>query len=68
MVINSPCKDCTKRNVSEHYNCHHDCPEYIAYRAELERLNNEQKDDVYASYVINAVYRKRKMKNEKNRT
>ena len=68
MVKDSPCRNCDKRVATATYNCHHDCVEYLAYREELANLNKEERDNVYQSYIVNAVYRKRKCKNEKNRT
>ena len=68
MIKESPCHHCNKRVVSDNYNCHHDCAEYLSYREELANLNKEERDDVYQAYIVNAVYRKRKSKNEKNRT
>lgn len=68
MIKESPCRDCTKRNVTANYNCHHDCAEYLAYRAELAELNAQERNDIYSAYIVNAVYRKRKRKHEKNRT
>lgn len=63
-MIKSPCYKCEKR----HKNCHSKCEDYADYRKQLQALKPEQKDDIYSSYLCNAIYRRRKIKNEKNRT
>jgi hypothetical protein len=68
MVKDSPCHNCDRRYVTKTENCHHKCSDYLAYREELANLNKEERDNVYQAYIVNAVYRKRKFKNEKNCT
>lgn len=62
-----PCKDCTKRSVTVGYNCHSHCIDYDEYKAELAEKSKPERDDIYASYINKAIYKRRKIKNEKNR-
>lgn len=68
MIKESPCYNCEKRVANAEYNCHQDCTEYLDYRNQLSNLNKQQRDDVYSSYISKTIYRKKKIKNEKNRT
>lgn len=66
-MIESPCYNCKKRKVNAQYNCHTDCAEYLEYKKQLQSLRPEDRQNIYQSYICDAIYRKRKIKNEKNR-
>lgn len=55
MVI-SPCKDCEDRQVG----CHAKCEKYRLYKQELDGLKKSDKQDVYLSYMVNAIYKRSK--------
>lgn len=65
---NSPCYKCEKRKVTADYNCHTDCPDYAEYRREIDEAKKSKGENVYVNYMINSVQRRKKKKNEKNRT
>ena len=66
MLKDSPCWNCTRRKVTSDYNCHSDCLEYKKYKDELMSLPQDNRNEIYAAYIANAIYKKRKKKNEKN--
>ena len=68
MIKDSPCYKCTNRKVTANYNCHVDCEEYLMYKSKLNDLPKKDREDVYAAYINKAIYRRKKIKNEKNRT
>ena len=64
-----PCKDCAKRVATVEYNCHSHCKDYADWKAELERLKEyNNQDDICADYFNKKMIKRRKEKNEKNRT
>jgi hypothetical protein len=65
---NSPCYKCERRKATDAYNCHTDCPDYAEYRKEIDEMKKARGENIYISYMINSVQKKRKKKNEKNRT
>ena len=67
-MINSPCFKCEDRKVIGDYNCHSHCERYAEYRKTIEENKRKQSDIAICNYMINSVQKKRKKKNEKNRT
>ena len=67
MTLDSPCHGCSKRKVTAEYNCHSNCAEYAEYKAELAKNEKPIKELIYTSYIQKAIYKRRKIKNEKNR-
>jgi hypothetical protein len=65
---NSPCFKCEKRKVTADYNCHTDCPDYAEYRREIAEVKKKNDDSIFVNYMITSIQRRRKKKNEKNRT
>lgn len=63
---NSPCYKCEKRKVIADYNCHTDCPDYADYRREIDEFKKSKGENVYVSYIINSMQRRRKKKNDKH--
>lgn len=63
-AIKCPCKGCENRTPT----CHSSCDGYKEYRQKLDEVKKAKGADVYTSYIINAICRRKKAKNEKNRT
>lgn len=53
---NSPCKDCTKRYPK----CHSSCPDYLADKAENERIRQKLVDEGVITGYFAAQSRKKK--------
>lgn len=60
-TIPSPCFNCERRKVTEDYNCHSDCPDYIDFKAKLDRVRGEKRvhNDISSS-VIESIKRIKK--------
>lgn len=61
---NNCCKDCSRRHVG----CHADCADYIAAKAELEKIKEQmQKDAQTIGYFVDVAKRKNKKYREKTK-
>lgn len=61
LTIPSPCFKCDKRKVTEVYNCHSDCPEYLDFKERLDkaRLEKHSQNNINST-VIDSIKRIKK--------
>lgn len=64
MIKYSPCYKCEKR----HDLCHSTCEKYAKYQKALEAENEARKEHETTDFIVSNIIKRKKNKNEKNRT
>jgi len=65
--IKSPCLNCPNRKVTETYNCHSVCEEYLAFRAKKLKEYDSNRYDQELAYLreVNDKIKKQQMRKRK---